>query len=183
MNTSPAWSQEKFIDAYRFAANVHRGQLYPGTRLPYLLHLSFVSMEILAAITVEEVKHPDLAVQCALLHDVIEDTEISYQQIEEEFGAQVADGVYALTKRDDDKKSQRLRESIKRILKQPKEVKMVKLADRISNLQQPPFHWTQAKIKAYRESSKVIHTALKNSSQYLGDRLLNKINHYEKYIK
>ena len=79
MNKIPIWSQEKYIHAYHFAAKAHRGQLYPGTGLPYLMHLSFVSMEIIAALAVEEVKHPNLAVQCALLHDVIEDTKIGYQ--------------------------------------------------------------------------------------------------------
>ena len=157
MNKAPIWSQEKYIRAYHFAAKAHRGQLYSGTGLPYLIHLSLVSMEIIAALTVEEAAHPDLAVQCALLHDVIEDTEVSKQKIKEEFGKEVADGVDALTKKKEIEESKRLEDSIDRIKKQPlKEVRMVKLADRISNLQPPPFDWTQAKIKAYWESSKMI---------------------------
>jgi len=67
------------------------------------------------------------------------------------------------------KESQRLRESLERIWKQPREVGMVKLADRISNLQAPPFNWTQAKIKTYWDSFKEIHSKLKDASLYLGD--------------
>lgn len=179
MNKAPCWSQEEYIRAYHFAAKAHRGQLYPGTGLPYLTHLSFVSMETIAALAVEEAAHPDLAVQCALLHDVIEDTKIGYQKINEFFGKEVADGVDALSKRKKFEESKQLEDSIDRIRNQPfKEVKLVKLADRISNLQPPPFDWTQAKIKAYWESSNEIYASLKDASPYLGERLLNKIDNY-----
>ena len=185
MNKTPSWSQEKYIRAYLFAAKAHRGRLYPGTGLSYLIHLSFVCMEIIAALAVEEAVYPDLAVQCALLHDVIEDTKVSYQKIYELFGKEVADGVNALTKKKEIEESKQLEDSIDRIKNQPhKEVWMVKLADRISNLQPPPFDWTQAKIKAYWVSSKEIYAALKDASPYLGERLLNKIdNYYANYIK
>lgn len=98
MNKAPSWCLEKYIRAYHFAAKAHRGKVYPGTGLPYLMHLSFVSMEIIAALAIKEAAHPDLAVQCALLHDVLEDTEFSKQKLDEEFGTDVADGVKALTK-------------------------------------------------------------------------------------
>jgi (p)ppGpp synthase/HD superfamily hydrolase len=183
MNKAPIWSQEKYIHAYHFAAKAHRGQLYPGTGLPYLMHLSFVSMEIIAALAVEEVKHPNLAVQCALLHDVIEDTKIGYQKIREVFGTEVANGVDALSKKKEIKKSQRLRENLDRILMQPREVWMVKLADRISNLQIPPFDWPNEKVKSYLKSSKKIHKNLNYASPYLEMRLQEKIQDYEQYIK
>ncbi len=182
MNKAPSWSLEKYIRAYHFAAKAHRGQVYPGTGLPYLMHLSFVSMEIIAVLAVEEVAHPDLAVQCALLHDVIEDTNIKYKKVEEVFGKEVADGVKALTKNKKIKKAKRIEDSICRIRDQPDEVWMVKLADRISNLQPPPFYWTQAKIKAYWESSKKIHDDLNSASPYLGKRLQEKIQNYEQYV-
>jgi (p)ppGpp synthase/HD superfamily hydrolase len=66
------WSQEVYTSAYRFAAEAHHGQLFPGTKLPYIMHVSFVSMEVLAALAQEPTRDGNLAVQCALLHDVIE---------------------------------------------------------------------------------------------------------------
>jgi (p)ppGpp synthase/HD superfamily hydrolase len=68
------WSQETYAKAYRFAAEAHNGQLFPGTELPYIMHVSFVSMEVIAALAQEPELDGNLAVQCALLHDVIEDT-------------------------------------------------------------------------------------------------------------
>jgi len=182
MNKVHNWSQEKYIRAYHFAAKAHRRQLYPGTGLPYLMHLSFVSMEIIAALAVEEAAHPDLAVQCALLHDVIEDTNIKYEKVEEVFGKEVADGVEALTKNKKIKKAKRLEDSIDRIREQSHEVWMVKLADRISNLQIPPFDWSNEKIKSYWKSSKKIHKNLNSASPYLEKRLQEKIQNYEQYI-
>jgi len=183
MNKKPNWSQEEYIRAYRFAAKAHLGQLYPGTGLSYLTHLSFVSMEIIAELAAEEAEYPDLAVQCALLHDVIEDTKTSYQKVSEVFGTKVANGVDALSKKKEIEESQQLHESLGRILNQPREVRMVKLADRISNLQPPPFGWTQAKIITYWKSSKKIYAVLKDASPYLGNRLLIKIDNYANYLK
>ena len=98
MQKSPVWSQEKYLEAYHFAAQAHRGQKYSGTNLPYIMHVTFVSMEVIAALEVEQVKNPDLVVQVAILHDVIEDTKVSELKIKEVFGKDVADGVKYLTK-------------------------------------------------------------------------------------
>jgi len=69
---------------------------------------------------------------------VIEDTDINYQTIKKTFGIKVANGGDALSKRDEVENAQRLSDSLNRIQDQPHEVWMVKLADRISNLQPPP---------------------------------------------
>jgi (p)ppGpp synthase/HD superfamily hydrolase len=172
------WSQELYIKAYRFAAQAHQGQIYPGTGLPYIMHLSFASMEILGALSVESGHDGDLAVQCALLHDSIEDTAATYADLASIFGIKVADGVQALSKDPALEKSQQLTDSLQRIRAQPTEIWMVKLADRISNLQPPPPHWTQAKIIRYRDEAIEIHTALKDASPFMALRLAEKIENY-----
>ena len=172
------WDRELYIKACRFAAEAHQGQLYPGTELPYLLHLNLVSMEILAALSVEPGRHGDLAVQCALLHDSIEDTDTSYEQIESIFGIKVANGVAALSKNPALEKSQQLIDSLERIEQQPIEIWMVKLADRITNLQSPPSHWNRAKISRYRDEAIEIHTHLQAASPFLALRLAEKIQNY-----
>ena len=94
---SSAWSQDLYIQTYRFAAHAHRWQKVPGTSLPYIMHLSFVAMEMLAVAAVEDIGDANLAMQCALLHDTLEDTRVRYEQLQENFGQAVADGVLALT--------------------------------------------------------------------------------------
>jgi len=56
---------------------------------------------------------------------------------------------------------------------------MVKMADRIANLQPPPAHWTRDKIAAYRDEAAQIHAALRQASPLLAQRLLDKITTYE----
>jgi (p)ppGpp synthase/HD superfamily hydrolase len=173
------WDRELYIKACRFAAQAHRGQLIPSSDLPYLLHLNLVSMEILAALSVEAGYDGDLAIACTLLHDTIEDTDTTYAQIESMFGSKVADGVAALSKNPDLEKSQQLADSLDRIASQPREIWMVKLADRITNLQPPPAHWDRAKIVRYRDEAIEIHDRLHTASPFLAKRLAEKIQNYQ----
>jgi len=173
------WSQEGYTKAYWFAAKAHNGQLFPGTDLPYLMHVSFVGMEIIACLDIEKYHEGDLAVQCALLHDVIEDTEIEYPEVKREFGQKVAQGVLALTKNKSLPKEQRMKDSLRRIKRQPHEIWMVKLADRITNLAPPPYYWNKDNIERYREEAIEIHNALHDASEYLSDRLEKKIDEYK----
>jgi (p)ppGpp synthase/HD superfamily hydrolase len=71
---STKWSREKYFKALKFAAEAHKDQHMPETGLPYAVHVSLVAMEIIAALAEEPVEKPNLAVQCALLHECLEDT-------------------------------------------------------------------------------------------------------------
>lgn len=173
------WSQEKYIKALRFAAETHNGQLFPGTDLPYIIHVTMVAMEVMAALAHEEGLDGNLAVQCALLHDVIEDTGISYEKLATEFGPDVAEGVLALSKNNILKsKQEKMADSLARIKQQPKEIWMVKLSDRITNLQPPPGHWDAEKIERYRGEGKVILRELGKASPYLSERMREKLGVY-----
>ena len=178
------WNQEKYIKAWNFASLVHHGQLVPGIDVPYINHIGNVAMEAMAAIAHDkDIKNPDLLVQCALLHDVIEDTNSTYDEIEKEFGVEIADGVLALSKDQNfPSKVEQMKDCIERIRKQPKEVWMVKLSDRITNLQPPPKHWDEEKIKKYRNESFLILEKLGEANQYLAERLRVKIAEYRKYL-
>jgi (p)ppGpp synthase/HD superfamily hydrolase len=174
------WSQEKYLLAWQFAAQAHGEQRVPGTELPYVFHVGAVAMEVIAALAQgSRMDDPDLAVQCALLHDVIEDTSICYQEVAEQFGVAVAQGVQALSK--DQRlpsKAEQMNDSLRRIQQQPHEVWMVKLADRIVNLQPPPPLWNGQKIERYRQEAIHIWQVLSPADSYLAQRLRTKIELY-----
>jgi (p)ppGpp synthase/HD superfamily hydrolase len=174
------WSQDTYLNAYWFAAKAHVDQRYPGTQISYIMHLSFVTMEVIAALHQEaSTLDADFAVQCALLHDVIEDTDVTYQDLLLHFGSDVADAVQALTKDLSlPTKAEQMRDSLHRIRLQPKEVWMVKLADRISNLQPPPHYWSESKCCAYLLEAQEIYDALHTASPVLAARLHEKIQNY-----
>ena len=139
-------TQEIYQKTMRFAGEKHHDQLFPGSSANYLLHIASVSMEILLAFQHSPDFDLDFAVQLAILHDVIEDTDTTFEELEEQFGERVAAGVLALTKNDNlPSKSAKMMDSLARINRQPKEVGMVKLADRITNLQEPPGYWNNQK--------------------------------------
>ncbi|WP_319759146.1 HD domain-containing protein [Maridesulfovibrio sp.] len=176
-------SQDTYMKAWNFAAQKHLGQCVPGTEKPYILHVGAVAMEVMSALAVSPSDMDcDLAVCCALLHDTIEDTETTYEKLEELFGKGVADGVTGLTKDKSlpDKKAQ-MSDSLERLKKLPHEAQLVKLADRVVNLQPPPSYWTKEKCAKYREEAKLIHEQLKDSNKMLADRLASKILNYKKY--
>lgn len=180
--TDNKWSQEAYIKAYRFAAERHKGQLVPGTEWSYLAHLSMVSMEIIAALNHETDMDGDLAVQVAILHDTIEDTDTTYEELLSEFGQRVADGVLALTKDKKIEKQHQMSDSLKRIVRQPREIWMVKLADRITNLQPPPSYWTTEKMKKYLNQAELILDKLQSGNKLLSSRLNDKMQAYQFYI-
>ena len=177
------WSQDKYVAALKYAGAAHLGQKVPGSELPYVVHVAMVAMEVIAALQIEGGVDGDLSVQCALLHDVIEDAGRSYEDLEKAFGKNVADGVLALTKSNMMKsKSEKMADSLARVKEQHREIGMVKLADRIVNLQPPPSHWSAEKRTKYHEEAIQIHEALKGSSPYLAERLSRKIHEYQSFI-
>lgn len=175
--------QEVYQKAMKFAGEKHSHQKVPGTQANYLLHISNVAMEILLAYTNKPSFDVALAVQMAILHDTLEDTATTFEELHIIFGAEVAMGVQALTKNKElTSKRESMEDSLNRINALSKEVGMVKLADRITNLQPPPSHWNTDKIIKYREEAMLIAEELRNKNEYLHQRLQQKIEEYASYI-
>jgi (p)ppGpp synthase/HD superfamily hydrolase len=172
------WSSERYVTALRFAAARHAGQKVPGSELPYLVHVVSVTAELTSVLPHEAVGDPDLAVQCALLHDTLEDTETSLDDLVRSFGAEVAAGVQALTKNAELPKSERMADSLRRIRLRPREVWLVKLADRITNLAPAPPSWSGEKRLAYLAEAREIQAALAEASPLLGARLAARMATY-----
>ncbi len=178
-----SWDQDKYVEAWNFVSNIHNVQKLPGSDIPYINHLGLVAMEAMTTVANNDVKNPNALVLCALLHDSIEDTAATYETIQKAFGADIADGVLSLTK--DTRlpsKIEQMQDSICRIKKQPKEIWMVKLCDRITNLQTPPKHWDKEKIAKYLDEARYILDQLGAASEFLAERLKIKIAAYEQYL-
>jgi hypothetical protein len=91
--------QTLYQEAIIYAASKHQDeeQKVKGTNLPYVVHLSNVAMEILVAASHTNDFNLTYAVQVALLHDTIEDTETTFHEVKERFGEDIAIAVLALS--------------------------------------------------------------------------------------
>lgn len=125
---------EAIWESYRFAFVAHDG-VTRKTGEPYITHPVAVAC-ILAEL------HLDVpTIKAALLHDVVEDTPITTEQIKKSFGEQVAELVDGLTKLDKiefESASQAQAENFRKMLlamSQDVRVILVKLADRLHNMQ------------------------------------------------
>ena len=175
--------QTLYQKAIKFSAKKHAyiNQLIPGTNLPYVVHLSNVAMEILIASQNTKEFNTEFAVQVALLHDILEDTNVTFDELSQEFSLEIAQAVLALTKNTTIRKEDRMSDSLHRIKQLTKEVWAVKLADRITNLQTPPQLWGIEKISEYQKEAIQIGDALKGSNDFLEKRLQEKIVDYLEY--
>ena len=178
----PNWSPEYYLKAWDFACLAHHGQRYtghvPGVVYDYINHPAAVAMEVMHALGAHPHYDGNFALQCALLHDTLEDTEVSYSDLSLLFNKAVADGVQALSKNPQLPKAEQMRDSLARIQQQPYEVWLVKLADRINNLQYAPPSWSAAKVQVYKDEAEWILQSLGSASAVLSQRLAERIQAY-----
>jgi guanosine-3',5'-bis(diphosphate) 3'-pyrophosphohydrolase len=175
--------QTLYQNAIKYAAEKHGAQKVKGSQNPYVVHLSNVAMELFVAATHTAGFDLPFAVQVALLHDIIEDTEATRAELEAVFGSDISDAVWALTEDKRLLKDYRLSEKIAKIRQCSEEVWAVMLADRITNLQKPPKGWSKSKISDYQYDSIQILEALEGGNEYLEKRLADKIVQYNGFIK
>ena len=165
--------------AWNFAAKKHQGQLIPGQHVAYLRHVGNVAFEVMDAITsYSHWEYKDLMLPVAILHDVLEDTKTTFPEIVAEFGIDIAMGVLALTKIPYDSFDTYLQ----KIKQEIREIWVVKICDRIVNLQVPPASWSQEKIRNYLDSSTQIWKELQTDLP-VSERLNDKILNYSQWVK
>ncbi|NOT83229.1 MAG: bifunctional (p)ppGpp synthetase/guanosine-3',5'-bis(diphosphate) 3'-pyrophosphohydrolase, partial [Methylococcaceae bacterium] len=122
------------IRAYHYSADAHAGQMRKSGEA-YICH------PISVAIYLAELHMDANGVMAGILHDVIEDTLVSKQELGQVFNAEVAelvDGVTKLTKLNDTSRAEAQAENVRKMfLAMAKDLRViiVKLADRLHNMQ------------------------------------------------
>ena len=139
--------QEEINNAFLYAKNGHQGQKRKSGE-EYITHPLHV------AIYLAELNFDIDTIKAALLHDLVEDTDITYQDIKKTFGKEVADLVDGVTKLDKIKYNSREEAKAdairKMVIAMSKDIRVLilKLADRLHNIETIEFHnkWTKEKI-------------------------------------
>ncbi|MGE5329549.1 MAG: RelA/SpoT family protein [Deltaproteobacteria bacterium] len=140
--------------AYNFAKNKHEGQ----TRIsgePYIVHPLEVA-NLLANIELDST-----SIVAGLLHDIIEDTECTFEQIQSEFGSEVAlivDGVTKLEKIPYTTKEEQQVENLRKMfLSMAKDIRviLIKLVDRIHNMRTLKYKTPEKQLEKARETLEI----------------------------
>ena len=120
----------RVIDAIEFAIEAHHGQVRKYTGEPYVMHP--IAVSIIVAGVSDEVN-----MQCAaVLHDVVEDTEITSDEIAEEFGytvARMVDELTDISELSDGNRKIRKHIDLVHLMSASDDSKTIKLADLINN--------------------------------------------------
>jgi (p)ppGpp synthase/HD superfamily hydrolase len=138
------------VAAAEFAAKRHVNQRRKGAQAePYINHLTEVAALLAAATSGKDAA----LVTAGYLHDTLEDTPTEYEELSSIFGDDVATLVGAVT---DDKslpKAERKRLQIEHAAKATPRAKLIKIADKISNLRSlaasPPADWDSGRAFEY----------------------------------
>ena len=154
--------------AARFAAEKHAQQKRKGENgEPYFNHLLEVA-DLVAASS----PHLDVElVMAAFLHDTVEDTGVTLQEVEQRFGKDVADLVAEVT---DDKslpKETRKQLQVEHTPEKSSRAQTLKLADKISNLRaiisSPPVGWSRERKQQYFEWARQVVSGIASPNQFL----------------
>ncbi len=167
----------KFIQAASFAAKKHRGQKRKGAvEEPYINHPLEVA-NLLA--NVGKVEDNDILI-AAVLHDTIEDTETTKEEIAELFGTKVSEMVLEVT---DDKslpKAERKQKQIEHAPHLSIGAKHIKLADKSSNIrdvtENPPDFWSDERRLEYILWGEKVVAGLRGVNENLE-------NHFDKLVE
>lgn len=153
---------KQLLKALTFAAHKHRDQRRKDKESsPYINHPI-----ALANILCNEGHISDIAVICAaLLHDTVEDTDTTAEELEREFGAGIRDIVMQVTDDKSLEKAVRKQHQIEHAAHICDQAKLVKLADKISNLRDmvnnPPSTWDLQRRQEYFDWAKAVIDGLR----------------------
>jgi len=140
--------------AYIYSARVHEGQVRLSGE-PYLMH----PLEVAGILS--EMKLDAVSIAAGLLHDVIEDTHVTPEELNEMFGPEVyliASGVTKLRKLSFHSTQERQAESNrKKILAMADDIRviLIKLTDRLHNMRTLQYHSSPKKIEIAQETQDI----------------------------
>ncbi len=158
---NPGCDCAKITEAYLYAKEAHEGQKRHSGE-PYIVHPLAVA-EILT-----EVEADDKTIIAGLIHDVVEDTDHTIEEVEELFGHDVAvltAGVTKLGKVKGRTKSEQKMENIRKmILAMATDIRViiVKLADRLHNMRTLQFHSSELKRRTIAQETLDLYCPLAN---------------------
>ncbi len=118
------------FEAIEFAVHAHRGHFRKGTRIPYIFHPLNVGRRLL------ELGCSSVVVVAGILHDTLEDTPTTFEDIRTRFGEDVANLVSFVSEPDkSDTWENRKKHTLMSLESASEEVLLIAVADKLDNIQ------------------------------------------------
>ena len=114
--------------AAKFAEQAHKGAHRKGTRIPYIVH------PLETALIASMLTNDEEILAAALLHDTIEDTGVTYEDLKQEFGTRVADLVLAESEDKSKTWIERKGHTLEHLKTASPAEKILTMADKLSNI-------------------------------------------------
>jgi guanosine-3',5'-bis(diphosphate) 3'-pyrophosphohydrolase len=171
------------LKAVQFAAEKHKYQKRKGAdRVPYINHPIDVAYHLCCSADVTDVK----ILAAALLHDTIEDTDATAEEIKKLFGEEILSLVLEVT---DDKglaKKERKRRQIEHAQELSPGASLIKLSDKLSNIsdiaESPPRGWSRKRKREYVGWSRAVVDRLRKTNKKLENAFHRKANEAEEEL-
>ncbi|XP_036336927.1 guanosine-3',5'-bis(diphosphate) 3'-pyrophosphohydrolase MESH1-like [Rhagoletis pomonella] len=161
----------KLMQGLQFAASKHRMQRRKDNETPYINH----PINVATILAVEGGISDETVLIAALLHDTVEDTDTTFEEIEIQFGADICSIVREVTDDKSLEKQERKRLQIKHAATSSSKAKLVKLADKLDNLRdlgrKPPIGWSVERQEQYYVWAKKVVDNMRGTNAELEQKL------------
>ena len=168
------------LKATQFAALKHCDQRRKDGKTPYIIHPISVAMILADIGSIEDLE----ILSAALLHDTLEDTDTSGDELENFFGSRVRIIVEELTDNDMLTFSQRKQMQIDNAPYLSKDATLVRIADKISNvsdvIENPPPEWNQKRCNKYVDWAEAVMNNCQKVNQDLENHFFELLTEYRK---
>ncbi|XP_060646282.1 guanosine-3',5'-bis(diphosphate) 3'-pyrophosphohydrolase MESH1 isoform X2 [Drosophila nasuta] len=162
----------RFMKCLQYAAQQHRNQRRKDPQeTPYINHPINVSTILATEAGIDD----EAVLMAALLHDVVEDTDATFADLERLFGDDITGLVREVT---DDKSLEKMERKRLQIVNAPKasrRAKLIKLADKLDNLRDlqvnTPTGWTEERREAYFVWAQRVVDGLRGTNAALEEQL------------
>jgi len=127
----PTTNRKYILKAHNLASKAHTNQVR-DEGAPYIIHPIRVAVCLIEELNISDKN----TIACALLHDAVEDTDLTLPEIDDMLGKKTAKYVSSLTR---DKKKQTKYEKFTEIMKQERNIRAIKACDRLDNVRSWPY--------------------------------------------
>jgi len=164
---------DEVIKARAISKEFHKNQNY-GDK-PYMFHIESVVNKV------KQITDSKQAIILAYLHDVVEDTKFTYDDVKHNFDDNMAYLVNILTDEEGHNRKERKRKTNKKLSKVSEDYKdalIVKICDRLANLEHSKETGNRSKLNMYLKENDDFVKAVKRD--YISENLINELLSYNK---